>query len=143
MRDSRIGSYGALALVLSLAIRISAVSALAPTHAGTTLLVTGILSRTAMLPMLVLLPAARPDGLGRGLGRIPPLAVALAVLIAGAATLLCVRPLRGATAVAIACTIGLAAAALAHRRIGGQTGDVLGACCGVTDCVLLTLFAAG
>ena len=39
--------------------------------------------------------------------------------------------------------VGLAVAAWAWRRIGGQTGDVLGACCVLAECVLLTLLAAG
>ncbi len=143
MRDSRIGSYGAVALVLSLGVRAAAIAALPPARAWMPLLVAGALSRAAMLPVLGLLPPARADGLGRMVGRVPPLALAAGVVIASGVALACVPPSAAAVALAAAAAVGSAVAALAWRRIGGQTGDVLGACCGLAECVLLTLLAAG
>ncbi len=143
MRDSRIGSYGALSLVLSLGIRVAAISALPPGRTWTGLVLAGALSRTAMLPVLALLPPARMDGLGRMVGRVPPLASATALVVAAAIALGCVPPVAAIIALAACLLVGLAVAALAWRRIGGQTGDVLGACCVLTESVLLTLAAAG
>lgn len=143
MRDSRIGSYGALALALSLAIRVAAISALPTERAWAGLLLVGALSRTAMLPVLALLPPARPDGLGRLAGRVPPSASAAGFAVAAGVALSCLPPVAAATALAAAALAGMAVAALAWRRIGGQTGDVLGACCVLAECVLLTLLAAG
>ena len=141
MRDSRIGSYGALALVLSLALRIAAVAALPAAHATAILLATGALSRAAMLPVLGLLPPARADGLGHGVGRGQRVALALGGGIAGLGALLALSLPHALTAMAAAAAVALLMAALARRRIGGQTGDVCGATCVVTECVLLTLFA--
>ncbi len=142
MRDSRIGSYGAVALVLSLGVRVTAIAALPPARAWTSLLVAGALSRAAMLPVLALLPPARADGLGRMVGRVPKAASTVGAVVAVAVALACLPPFAAVVALAVAALVGLTVAALAHRRIGGQTGDVLGACCGLADCVLLTLLAA-
>ncbi len=143
MRDSRIGSYGALALALSLGIRVAAISTLSSGRAWGSLMLAGALSRTAMLPVLALLPPARVDGLGRMVGRVPPLASSSALAVAAAIALGCVRPVAALVAVTATVLVGLAVAAVARRRIGGQTGDVLGACCGLAECVLLSLLAAG
>ncbi len=143
MRDSRIGSYGALSLVLSLGIRVAAISALSPGRAWAGLVLAGALSRTAMLPALVLLPPARADGLGRMVGRVPLPASTAGLVVAAAIALACVPPVAAAVALAAALLVGLAVTAWAWRRIGGQTGDVLGACCVLAECVLLTLVAAG
>ncbi len=143
MRDSRIGSYGAVALVLSLGIRVAAIGALPPARAWVALLVAGALSRAAMLPVLALLPPARGDGLGRTVGSAPRWALAAGALVAAAASLVLIPPLRAACALASAALVGVGVAALAGRRIGGQSGDVLGACCGVAECAVLTVLAAG
>ena len=143
MRDSRIGSYGALSLVLSTGIRVAAIAALPPGRAWAGLVLAGALSRTAMLPVLALLPPARTDGLGRTVARVPLLASAAGWVVAAAIALACVPPVAAAVALAAGLLVGLAVAAWAWRRIGGQTGDVLGACCVLAECVLLTLAAAG
>lgn len=143
MRDSRIGSYGALALVLALGVRVLAIASLPADRATAALLASGALSRAAMLPVLGLLPPARADGLGRSVGRPPGAALWSGLAVAsGLAVLL--LPTAGALA-AIPCSmvVSLATTALARRRLGGQTGDVLGACCVATECVLLTLFTIG
>ena len=142
MRDSRIGSYGAVALVLSLGVRVTAIAALPPHRVWASLLVAGALSRASMLPVLALLPPARADGLGRMVGRVPKWAPAAGSVVAVAVALACLPPIAAAVALAVTALVALAVAALAHRWIRGQTGDVLGACCGLADCVLLTLLAA-
>lgn len=134
MRDSRIGSYGVLALIVVTGLRIAALTALAasPWLAAAALVGTGAASRAGMAAGLGLMPPARADGLGRQAGRPGRGAVGVALLL-GAATLLIpaamsAQPLAawllaaGATALA-----GLWVAGRAMRRLGGQTGDVLGA----------------
>lgn len=129
LRDSRIGTYGAAALVFSLGLRWQALALLAaqagPAQAALALVVLGATSRTAPALLLAGLPPARSDGLGHGasgvtrttafgaaiLGLLPALALPAAVL-----------PL-----VAVQAALVLGLARLARSRIGGQTGDVLGA----------------
>ncbi len=125
MRDSRIGSYGVVALVLSFGFRAAAIAALAPAGAGWALVGLSAGSRATLPAALALMPPARPDGLGRAAA-----AEAVPALPAAAIGLLCLLPLGLFAALAVALAIGLAALALgilARRQIGGQTGDVLGA----------------
>ncbi len=125
MRDSRIGSYGVLALGLTLAAMGAALADLGTDATPAAFVAIAVVSRCAMLAALVLLPPARGDGLGaaaNGQG-------AGALLAGGAIALVCLLPL-GAPAAPVAFAIGAAAAAIAltaRQRLGGQTGDALGA----------------
>ncbi len=126
MRDSAIGSYGVLALILTIALRAGAIAQLP--SLGTALLAfiaIAAASRAAMLVVMATLPPARADGLGHMAGA-PTRWRIVTGLALGA---LAVAPLGWpAAAVALGVALGAAAAAiLAWRQIGGQTGDVLGA----------------
>ncbi len=140
MRDSRIGSYGALALMMALLIRASAIAAIA--H-PITLLPVGMLGRAAMILPLRLLPPARHDGLGAAVRR-PSLAnVAAGLMLAGIATL-AVLPLRTAATAGVAAVVAaLVLTRLARSQIGGHTGDVLGATELITECAVFTVIACG
>ncbi|RDC73042.1 adenosylcobinamide-GDP ribazoletransferase [Rhodovulum sp. 12E13] len=125
MRDSRIGSYGVLALGLVVAAMGAAIADLGAGVAPVAFVAIAVASRCAMLAALVFLPPARADGLGAAAHAPGGRAVATGGVIA----LVCLIPL-GATAVPVAAAMSAAAAALAmtaRRRLGGQTGDVLGA----------------
>lgn len=132
MRDSRLGSYGALALVLATGLRAAGIAAAAEGHAlALALIGLGAASRAGLPLALCLMPPARTDGLGHAAtGAIGP---ARAALLVGFLFLL---PLGPGAAVAVALTMALAAlilAGLALRQIGGQTGDVMGAMQVVTE----------
>src|SRR5579859_6137814 len=64
MRDPRVGSFGAIALVLVLLMDVAALASITPARALLGLVVAGALSRWAMLWLVALLPYARPQGLG-------------------------------------------------------------------------------
>jgi len=134
MRDSRIGAFGATALMLALLLRVGALAS-ALSHgfwsAAGALVVVAALSRAGALMPLALLDPARIDGAGAAAGRlelqafgaawVAALVVAFVIGVAG------IGPER-AIAAAIASAIGAASmTALARRQIGGQTGDVGGA----------------
>ena len=125
MRDSRIGSYGVLALILSLGLRWQALALLLPQGIGA-LIAAAALSRAVMPGLMAALPHARADGLSRGVGRPPVAAIA-----AGGAIALAIAALAlGAAAIPAliaACAAALLVGALARARLGGQTGDILGA----------------
>lgn len=126
MRDSRIGSYGTLALIVSVGLRWQAVAALAetPGRAGLALIAVAMTSRVASAMLLAVMPPARADGLGRSAsGAGVQGALVAAALAGGPALFLAGMP--GAMAVQALITLGLAR--LAKAKIGGQTGDVLGA----------------
>lgn len=128
MRDSRIGSYGVLALILAIALRGFSLAAIAEPIAAVAALITAeSLSRGGLAGIMTMLPSARSDGLAAHVGR--PQggdALSAAVIAAAAAFLLLSWQL---AALAILATVlsqgGLAL--LARHQIGGYTGDVLGA----------------
>jgi adenosylcobinamide-GDP ribazoletransferase len=134
MRDSRLGAYGALALGLSLLLRVFALAALAERStllAAAALIATGALSRTAGLAPLLALSPARPEGAGAAMPRSSSRALKEAAALAALLSLapaLCGAPL-GQVLVAdlAACLAAILVARLADRQIGGYTGDVLGA----------------
>lgn len=125
MKDSRLGAFGGCALALSFLARWSAIAALSPAAAILALVAAGALSRAAMAAVMAGLPPARPDGLSQGAGR-PDAAAALAAGAIGlVAALLCGW---AGLAAALAAALGAGWIAwLARRKLGGQTGDVLGA----------------
>ncbi|MGR3513720.1 MAG: adenosylcobinamide-GDP ribazoletransferase [Paracoccaceae bacterium] len=120
MRDSRIGTYGVLALILVTGLTATAMAA---TTAWFAFPMIAAASRTAMLLPMTVLPPARPDGLGHGatLTITARTGAALALTLIGIA----LTGLWFAALVMLATAIGMSA--LAKHQIGGQTGDVLGA----------------
>lgn len=142
MRDSRIGSYGALALMLSLGLRAAALAALpSPRAAAAALIAAGVLGRAAMLLPLRLLPPARPGGLGARVAGGPGWAVALACLWT-LGLLLLQPPLRSALLLAATALLAWTITRLARCQIGGVTGDVLGAVAVSVECLVLSIFAS-
>ena len=127
MKDSRIGTYGVLALVVTFVLRWSLIaSLLAGGHVFAPLIVAGTLSRAPMAALMQLMPNARGEGLAAATGR-PDRET---VWLADAWALLVAVLLSGFAALPAAVTVILAAALvslIADNRIGGQTGDVLGA----------------
>ncbi len=139
MRDSRIGSYGALALMVSLLIRVSALAAIP--HPAPALIAAGILGRGAMIVPLTLLSPARPDGMGATVRQPPMAAAALGLALSAAAAWLVLGGRPAMIAVIAAAGASLTIVGLARRQIGGYTGDVLGATAVVAESVVLTALA--
>lgn len=134
MRDSQIGTFGALALGLSFYLRAVSLGLIATENAGlaaTVLIGAASLSRTAALIPLAVLPPARPEGAGFAAGKpegaILAAAACLAVIIALAPVVAGAGPARALIAVAVATGAAYAMVPLAKKHIGGHTGDVAGA----------------
>ena len=132
MRDSRIGSYGGLALALSLLVRATALAISA--HPVQAAVLAAVLGRGAMLVPLALLRPARTDGLAAMLGAARG-RVAVGLALAAPAALWSPKAAIGALLAAFALS------ALARRQVGGYTGDVLGAVEQLAECAALTAAA--
>lgn len=141
MRDPRVGSFGAIALVLVLLIDAGLLASIAPARAVLSLVVAGALSRWAMLWLVVLLPYARPQGLGMAAsGGHRVFDLVLGSLLAAVACLLDWR--RALIAVLLVAVTATGLAAFARKRIGGATGDVYGAAVEICQLAVLVAFAA-
>lgn len=126
MRDSHVGTFGIVALVLSLAIRGVCIAAIAtPLTAVFALLAVAAASRAAMVVALIAMPPARSDGLGQAAAEVGGARCIVAVGL-GLVALIVLIPLAPVVAAAML-VFGALPAWLAWRQIGGQTGDVLGA----------------
>lgn len=143
MRDSRVGAMGVTAIVCVLALKGAALASLEPAHLWRAALLMPAAGRSALVVAMAVLPYARPrGGIGTAFYRRRPRASAV-----WAVALLCLAGW------AIAGPAGLAGAeasvvtamllsCYAHRRIGGATGDVLGAACELSEAAAaLTLCA--
>jgi adenosylcobinamide-GDP ribazoletransferase len=147
MREPGIGAFGVAVGAAALLARFAVLSSIRPSI----LLLTGLWcgSRTVMAVVPSIIPYARSDDGGLATAFLGPgrrRSAALVAGLTGVAGLLCAvllwRPLGGA----IAALSGFAAAALvvvfARRRLGGFTGDVLGAAGVVFETVALIVAAA-
>ncbi len=149
MKSPEVGALGAVALVLVPAVQVAALLACVSADRGglalAVALVTGRLAVTSACRTGV--PAAAPDGLGALVaGTVPTgVVVGLAVLTAAAGTALAAVLHAPLALPVIAVAAGLLVAELlirhAVRRIGGVTGDVLGAQVEVTTAVVLVVLA--
>ncbi len=150
LRDSRIGAYGAVALILALLLRIEAIGALSRLSLGfaaTGMILAGAASRAAALAPLVWLAPARADGLGAGVGplglRILRPAAAVMTALAVGLGLLSLEIVRALFACLAAAAAARLLVALARRQIGGQTGDVCGAAAALGEIVTLIALLIG
>jgi adenosylcobinamide-GDP ribazoletransferase len=139
MRDSRIGSFGALALLLSVLVRTAAIAGVQePWAVAKVLILAGVLGRASMLVVLLRLNPAREGGLGAAMGGIAFSHAATGFGIAAAAAFL-LLPAQSATAlIVVAAATAIALAEWVRTQIGGYTGDVLGAIELVVECIVLS-----
>jgi len=140
MKDSRIGSYGVLALIVGVGLRAAALTsalqdsrlhllgALVAAHAGS----------RALLPLLMrALPSVRPGGLGASVGVPSSLSSITALVLGTAAVFWGLGDILGLIGFVAAAVGMVAVGALARRQLGGYTGDVLGAAQQIGEIILL------
>ncbi len=140
MRDSRIGSYGVLALIFAVGLGVGALAQIDPVQALPALLLAGVASRLAMLLALSTLPPARAEGLGAmAAGSAHRGAWVGAALVLGLALWVGMPALAALVAGALS---ALMIARLALSRLGGQTGDVLGAVQLTSETTVLVVLSA-
>lgn len=135
MKDSRVGSYGVVALILSFGLRTSALAGiiplLSPIGAAMVLLAVAAASRAAMVWHWSTLPPARKDGVAASAGQPDPSAVQAALLSGAAIAVLFLlpnAPLLTIASVALAIFAAVFAFTdVVRDKIGGNTGDTIGA----------------
>jgi adenosylcobinamide-GDP ribazoletransferase len=133
MRDSRIGSFGAAALTLSLLSRILLLSSLPLALVPQYLIATRVVGQWTTLPLSFFLSSARAqsedggNGQGARIARITSLGSLIAGTIFSFAVVIALLRMRAAFAIGAAIVVTLASGLYFQKRIGGVTGDCFGA----------------
>jgi len=142
MRDSRIGSYGAVALVLLYAARFTLFRTLGAAQLLLALPVASALGRASIVVLTAWLPSARTEGMAVDVAR----SVTRGTAAIGIATALVIAAvLTGVAAPALVATAALAiigAAFYLRHRLGGTTGDTFGAVSVIVEVVTLAAAVA-
>ena len=137
MKDSRSGPIAIVAIVLVLLAKFAALQALLAGDARVILLLAPVLGRTVIVLLLITTPYVRPDGLGAPYASyLPRLSCGLLVLLIAAATVAVLEWQGGALLAAL----GVGFVGWRHgllARLGGATGDTLGAACELAETIAL------
>lgn len=138
LRDSRLGSYGGLALIFSTSIKVAAIANLgAPELVAGALIAAHTLARGVLPLVMARMPQARNNGLAVDAGRPSITAANWSLIIALIIAVIAVAPVAALVALLAALAATWLVAKLAQNKFGGYTGDVLGAVEQVTEMAIL------
>ena len=142
MQDSRIGTFGAVALLVVLSGRLACMfELLAAGELAGPLIAAAAMSRAAMFGAMHLADPARPGGMAAALGKPTPASLAAGLAI-GSVVAFLAAGLAALAAAAAALAVGMVFIGLARRRIGGVTGDILGCAQQLTELAFLVTMAS-
>jgi adenosylcobinamide-GDP ribazoletransferase len=142
MRDSRIGAFGTIGLILFLMLEIVALAELVPPVRGSALFAAPVIARATPAVLAALFRPARADGQGVAFhAGVRPSAIAVGLAAAVAAASFALGGL-GVATLAAALVAAVAVAAFVAGRLGGVTGDVLGAAVEISELVVLLTVSA-
>jgi adenosylcobinamide-GDP ribazoletransferase len=137
MRDSAVGTFGALALGFWLLLIVTALAGLDRDDAFAAMVVAAALGRWAALLHAIGAPPARPEGLGAAFV-VSPFAIAVATLLASAAAV-GLAGSGGLAALAVGIVVAGVVSAWSRRALGGRTGDTLGTVVALTEAGVIVL----
>jgi adenosylcobinamide-GDP ribazoletransferase len=127
MRDSRVGTFGALALIFLALAKYNFLSSISPSVVWRWLIVAHTAARWTTLPLCLWLPYAREEGQGKLVARRLGYGEATLATLTLLATLALLNWRAAAVAGAVAILAPLVTGLYYRNRIGGVTGDCLGA----------------
>lgn len=141
MKDSRIGSYGVIALIIALSIRANSIASF-PVSLQTLLIfvIVGACSRGCIVVLMRALPSAKADGLAKSSGR-PSYERTIATLLFALCSLLFIGNfLTVILAVSALTALCFIIYNIAKNNFGGITGDIYGATQQISEVLLLVIF---
>lgn len=133
MRDSRVGAMGVIAVFCVLAVKGASLASCERHALWRAALILPVAGRSAVVMAMGLLPYARPEGAGTAFYQDRPCAAAIFAVLLALATGWLVAESAGLVAVEAALVVTMLLCWFAYRRIGGATGDVLGAVCEIAE----------
>ena len=138
MRDSQIGVFGGLALILSVLIRVGSLTALSdPWLVAAALIAAGSLSRCILPWIMSRVELASAKGVAAAVGKPSIGSAVIAVLGGGVLSVLCLGLTHGIIILALAALVAWLGSYLARRFLGGYNGDLLGAVQQTVEIVVL------
>lgn len=140
MRDSRIGTYGSLALILSIGLRWAALASLGPISGVLAIVICNAGSRSAMTIAMQFSQYARPEGLGKQANTIRQNDFIAAIIIAFLIAIFC-GWFWGAIALSLAYLASWLFLKRIEHRLGGYTGDGLGGMEQIAEITILITLA--
>jgi len=142
-RKSDIGPFGVITLIITLLLQITTVASFPDSGQAYLAFVIAIVTGRVTLTWACtrLWPAARPDGLGAMVASSVPLGIAMIWTILGVALGGWLLGVSGAISVVVGILAGIVMLVIARRRLGGMTGDVLGATIEIATAVVLVALA--
>lgn len=149
MRDSHIGTYGVMALVLGLLVKAAALAGVAQGPALSLialLAATGAFSRALIVWLMASTPPARSDGVAHKVGQPSDFTARTALLAGGVIAGLLILVTQGLVPMLLILAAGALVAgifrSLAMRQIGGHTGDICGALQFLVETAMIVTAAA-
>ena len=142
LKDSRHGTYGVMAIVLVVVAQVIALATLGPAQGFAALVAAHTLGRAGAVVLMMSLPIARPDGLGADYTERLRRGNAIGGIVVGALLATIAMGWWVMPAIAAVAVTTVAVGVLAHRKIGGIVGDVLGAAEQMGETVVLIVAAA-
>jgi adenosylcobinamide-GDP ribazoletransferase len=140
LKDSRHGTYGVAAMCASIVVRMVALGSLpGPAVMFAAAVAAHTIGRVAAVAMAATMPLATHSGLGADYGRSTSRSRAAISVTSGIAIAALVVGWWAAALTAAALVAVLTTGTLAKRKIGGISGDVLGACEQVAECLSLVV----
>ena len=145
MRDHAIGSYGGVALVLAIALKVVSISALLDARrAVTAIILAPVLGRWSSVLLSSTQAYARPATDTAGTAGAPTRLVGKVELLIATVTVvifaLLLHPLAGFVSLGAVGILSAAWAWICRQKIRGITGDTLGACIEASECLVLLVF---
>jgi adenosylcobinamide-GDP ribazoletransferase len=141
MREGAIGAFGAAALVIVLALKLRSLDALPAAARTSALLYAPMLARWSMVVLAFGSRPARPDGLGHAMVSSLTFREFGVATVAALWVMLANNGARGLVAILVVAVTTIGCRIFAHARLGGVTGDLLGAIGEVNEALVLAIFA--
>ena len=143
MRDSNIGVFGVLALIFSIVFKIAILAQLLTDGIAFSAFIAAAAISRGMIPLLMyFMKPARGDGLGSEVGRPSGEAVGMAVIISSLISGIIFDVWSAILILFSAAMAAMGLGLLAQRRLGGYTGDVLGAAQQFAELAVLVVIGA-
>lgn len=143
MKDPRSGPAAIVAVALVLIVKFAALSAFTHAAYGPALVLAPLLGRAALVLLLLTTPYVRPEGIGAAHAANLPRGGAAVVLLAMAVLVPAFLGYAGLWPLVTALVTVLLLRRLMLQRLGGATGDTLGAGCEIVEAAVLVAMALG